>query len=369
MNQSGRTKKGEIKFLQKPVIDTIVKAVLTGIFILSLFLNLLFILIIAISGILTGEGARGYAPEGYRKVYIDSGFPVLKGKKAEEIAVIRIEGFIAEESYREGLFGYQENILVGVKKRLNIIKNDPGIRGVILAIDSPGGSVTASDVLYQAILKFKEETHLPVVALMKGVAASGGYYVAVSSDYIVAYPTALTGSIGVIMYNFNIKRLLDRFGIEYIAIKTGEHKDAVSPFKPVDRKEIAWMQSIADAMLEQFIEAVNRGRENLTANDVRKLANGQVYIAKDALEKGLIDEVGYFDDAVRVVSERAGISAPVTVEFEQRWSLKNLIGRAMVFVPESLFRRALIEEIGIQSGKANPYYFYYLWEGGISLYR
>jgi len=371
MNQSAGTGKWGAKFLQRPIVETIVKAVLTGIFILSLFLNLLFILIIAIGGILAGGGARGYTPEGYRKVYTDSGFPVIKARRVEEIAVIRIDGVITEESYRGGLFGYQENLLSGVKKRLNIIKKDPGIRGVILVIDSPGGSVTASDVLYQTIWKFKEETHLPVVTLMKEVAASGGYYVAAASDYIVAYPTTITGSIGVIMYNFNIKKLLDRFGVEYIAIKTGEHKDAVSPFKPVDRREVAWMQSIADAMLEQFIEAVDRGRENLTAKDVRKLANGQVFIARDALERGLIDEIGYFEDAIRVVSERAGLSAPVTVEFEQRWSLRNLIGRAMTIVPESFFRRTLIEEMemGIQSGRENPFYFYYLWEGGIYQYR
>lgn len=365
--RSNNSKKDERKFLQKPIIDTIVRAVLTGIFVISLFLNIILIVVIVLMGVAAGDRGRGYGVMGYRKVYTDSGYLFSKAQMSDEIAVIHIDGIITEQDTRDVPFGYIESPLSGVKNRLDLVREDSNIRGVLLVVDSPGGGVTASDVLYRTIWRFKEETHLPVVALMKQVAASGGYYVAAASDYIIAYPTAITGSIGVIVYNFNIKELMDRFGVEYVAIKSGEHKDVISPFKPVDREEISWMQGIVDAMLEQFIEAVDRGRENLTREDVKKLANGQVLIAREALEKGLIDELGYFEDAVRVVSERAGVSSPVIVEFQRERSLRDLIGRVAVTLPRSLLRRMLLEEALFRSTGMHPFEVYYLWENGLTV--
>jgi protease-4 len=249
-----------------------------------------------------------------------------------------------------------------VRNRFSLIQNDDYIRGILLVIDSPGGGVTASDVLFNYIMKFKEETGLPVVTLMKQVAASGAYYIAAASDVIIAYPTTITGSIGVIMYGFNVTGLMEKYGVEYVAIKTSEHKDSISPFKPVDQGEIEWMQAIVDSMLDRFIEAVALGRESLDVDEVRKIADGKIYIAEEALSMGLIDHIGYFEDAVGILSEKAGIEGPVLVEYERERTFKDIIGRVMVNLPGSF-----IEERVLRTAHSQPFELYYLWDAGLTV--
>ncbi len=339
--------------------DTIVKAVATGVFIVSLLLNLIFLVTIVIMAAVLGvskDKARGF--EGYEKVYIEGGSLSPREGKGNEIAVIRVNGLITEYDTREGFFEYSENPVSAVTNRLNIIKNDRNIKGILLEIDSPGGTITASDILYHKILSFKEDTGIPIVALMKQVAASGGYYIASASEHIIAYPTAIVGSIGVIMANFNFKGLMDRYGVKYIIVKSGEHKGFLSPFGDVNEEEIFWLQGIVDQMLDQFVDAVDQGRKNLTREEVEELADGNIYIAKDALEKGLIDEIGYFEDAVRVLAQRAGIRAPYVVEYRRSRGLKDIIGKVSLnFIPASLIKDRFIDQSGF-----DHYGLYYLWD-------
>jgi protease-4 len=207
-------------------------------------------------------------------------------------------------------------------------------------------------------LNFKEETGLPVITVAKQVAASGAYYIAAATDYIVAYPTTIVGSIGVIMYNFNITGLMDKYGVEYIAIKTGKYKDLMSPFKETDREEISWMQDIVDQMLEQFIDVVASGRANLTRNKIMSFADGRVYIAQDALEAGLIDEIGYFEDAVNILASRVGVEEPAIVEFQKERNLKDIFSWALINIrPKSL------ADIVNYNEQINPYGMYFLWDG------
>jgi len=349
-----KSKKGQF-------FDMVVKAVATGIFILSIFLNLIFIIIIVVMGTRVSQlKGKDRLTSKYKKVYIDEHSP---GRNAGEFAVIRINGIITEYDTREGPFIYRENPVSGVINRLNIIKNDNAIKGVLLIIDSPGGVVTASDMLYRKIISFKEENHLPVITLMKQVATSGAYYVASGTDFIVALPTTITGSIGVIMYNFNVKGLMDKFGVKYVAIKTGEHKDIISPFKSIDESEIKWLKSIVDQMLDQFIDVVDQGRKNLNRGDVKKLADGRIYTAKDARDKGLIDEIGYFDDAIGILKERAGISHPRIVEYRKEKVLRDIIeGAALSYFPHYTGHSTK----DLLFGRENENYgIYYIWEGAI----
>jgi protease-4 len=225
-------------------------------------------------------------------------------------------------------------------------------------IESPGGGITASDILYREIRKFEDETGLPVVALLKQVAASGAYYVASACDYILAYPTTITGNIGVIMYHFNFNGLMNKYGVKYVAIKSSENKDLMSPFKGVDEKELAWMQDIVDQMLEKFIDAVDEGRTGLTRSEVEKLADGRLYVANDALGNGLIDEIGYFDNAVRVLSDRAGIVSPAIIKYRKERSFRDVFGWVALNVKPKTFMDILEREQNIRS-----YGMYYLWEG------
>jgi protease-4 len=245
-----------------------------------------------------------------------------------------------------------------VVNRLNLIRKDQDVKGVLLLVESPGGGVTASDVIYHAIMEFKAETGLPVVTLIKGMGASGAYYVASASDYIVAYPTTVTGSIGVILFSFNVKGLMDKYGVKYVTIKSGGFKDLISPFEVVDDEELAWMQRIVDRMHEQFVLAVAEGRKNLSYDQVKKLSDGKVYIADEALKMGLIDMVGYFRDAVNALSERAGVVSPSVVDYQRVKGLRDVFRvSARLFKPRSVLDLAGVE------GNPNPYGLYFLWEG------
>ena len=342
-------------------LDIIVRAVATGIFIFSIFLNIIFVILIIILGSALGsEKFKDREAYGYKKIYREGGFVPSRGATSE-LAVIRINGVITEYTRNSGLFEYSEDPVSAVVNRLEIVKADKNVRGVLLVIDSPGGGVTASDILYNAVQDFKKETGLPVVAMMKQVAASGAYYVASAADSIMAYPTSLTGSIGVIVYSFNFNGLMEKYGVEYVAIKTGEYKDLMSPFKKTEQKEIVWMQGIVEKMLDRFIDAVDRGRENLTREEVVALADGKIYIAQDALEKGLIDGIGYFDDAVEMLSQRAGVSGPKLIEFRRERNIRDILSWV-----GAGSRRALVSEILVLEGLQDPFGLYYLWNGALA---
>ena len=211
-------------FFASPVVVAIVKVVAVGIFTVSLLISLTFIvlLIVGAAAVSGGRDERNYA--GYRKTPVDSRPSSFKTGSASQLAVLYVEGIITEYDQRDVLFGYPENPVSGVKNRLDLIRSDPAVKGVLLVIDSPGGGVTASDVLHRHLVRFKEETGIPIVALMKEVAASGGYYVAVACDEIVAYPTAITGSIGVILYSFNFSGLMEKYGVEYVAVNNSDNQ-------------------------------------------------------------------------------------------------------------------------------------------------
>ncbi len=342
------------KFFRSPVVVSIVKIVAVGIFTVSLLISFIFVvfLIVGTAAVARKGVERGYP--GYQKYYLETKAPALKADLAPEIAVCYIDGVITEYDQRDTFLGYNEKPVNGVKNRLDIVRTDDRIKGVLLVVDSPGGGVTASDVLYNYIMEFREETGIPVVTLMKQVAASGAYYVAAASDAIVAYPTAITGSIGVIMYSFNLSGLMEKYGVEYVPIKTSDHKDSLSPFKPVVQGEVEWMQTIVDSMLGRFIDAIDAGRENLSREEVEKLADGRIYIASDALKLGLIDDVGYFDDAVDALAEKAGIVDPVLVEFEREVNFRDILGRVSLYLPGSILEERLRRPAGLE--------LYYLWD-------
>ncbi len=312
---------------RKNWLDTVAKAVLAGIFAVSVLLNIVLIIVVVVMSLITTQKDREFVQKGYKKIYADEKFPFSNPDSSDEIAVIWLNGVISEHDTSDGLLGYSENPVSAVRNRLNLIRNDKNIRGVLLVIESPGGSVTASDILYSTIREFRAQSGIPVVSFIRQMAASGGYYIASATDEIVAYPTALTGSIGVIMYNFNFRGLMDKCGIEYVAVKSSKHKDSMSPFKEVDREEIAWMQGIVDRLLDRFIDSVAEGRKSLTRDQVERLADGRLYLAEDARTLGLVDQVGHMQDAVKILSDLAGVTTPAIVEFTRGKGLLEMLGQ------------------------------------------
>jgi protease-4 len=360
-------KQGERRgnFLAGGAVQTIVRIVAVGVFTISLLFSLLFIIFILV-GVTAVSGRRGdHGYPGYQKVYLEAHKPVRGVEASNEFLVLSISGIITEYDQRNGIWGNFENPVSAVHNRLALARDDKNIRGVLLVIDSPGGGVTASDVMFNDIMRFREDTGMPIVVLMKQVAASGGYYVAAAGDTIVAYPTAITGSIGVISFNFNFAGLMEKYGIAYVPVKTSDEKDSMSPFKPVQEGEIEVMQGIVDSMLDRFIDAIDEGRANLSREEIETLADGRVYIASDALERGLIDRIGYFDDAVQILAEKSGVRDPVLMQFEREINIMDVISRASVSLPRSIFQRSfpymsmLFENGGSMERGLE---FYYLWD-------
>ena len=197
-----------------------------------------------------------------------------------------------------------------VGKSLRALKNNPP-QALILRINSPGGGVSASDQIWNAVMQFKTQTKIPVVASFGGVAASGGYYIASAADYIVAEPTCITGSIGVIAQAFTLDGLMTKIGVtpETIVSTDSFKKDTLNTFRPwedTDRKEL---RDILDHAYERFIKIVDDGRPELELEQVRKLATGEPYTTAQALLNKLVDAQGYLDTAIQQAIKLAGLPA------------------------------------------------------------
>ncbi|MFH2204204.1 MAG: signal peptide peptidase SppA [Elusimicrobiota bacterium] len=180
------------------------------------------------------------------------------------------------------------------------------VKAIVISINSPGGSVGAVQELYDTILRVKKEHKKPVVAHLGDVAASGGYYLAITCDHIVAHPGTLLGSIGVIFSNVNVEGLLTKVGIKSRVIKSGKMKDIGSMSRPMTEEERALMQELIDNAYAQFLGAVVKGRKQ-PASKIRPLADGRIFTGQQALELGLIDSLGDSHAAVMLAAKLGGI--------------------------------------------------------------
>lgn len=207
------------------------------------------------------------------------------GKK---IAKLIIEGVIQKENRT-----YNQKWLLNTIENLKARKN---IIGLILYIDSPGGTVYEADEMYKAVLRYKEKTGKPVFAYFASLAASGGYYIGCSADKIIANRNTLTGSVGVISGRFaDVSSLLERYGVKTETIHSGKNKTMGSPTVPLTDEQRAIMQSISDECYDQFVSIVSKSR-NMEIDRVKELADGRLYTGKQAKENGLIDEIMDFDE-------------------------------------------------------------------------
>jgi protease IV len=222
--------------------------------------------------------------------------PINSGTK-DRILVLDIEGVITEVG-NQGWFSVNEPTTAIVRRKLEKAERDQRIKAVVLRINSPGGTVTGSDIVYREITRYREKTKVPVVAAFMGVAASGGYYVACASDTIVAHPTTITGSLGVIMHWFGFSGLFEKIGMESRVIKAGALKDVGNPFDEFTDEERAVMQRLVDDAYDRFVTVIDNGRPGLTREEVLKLADGRVYTAVDAKHAGLVDQLGDLEDAI-----------------------------------------------------------------------
>ncbi|MEZ4352098.1 MAG: signal peptide peptidase SppA [Myxococcota bacterium] len=258
---------------------------------------------------------------------------VVRGVAGPKILLLDVDGVIdGAPSLPDTLLGASPPSTVArVREVLDRAREDDEVRAVLLRIDSPGGTATASEQVYTEILRFRRERGMPVVAQLLTTAASGGYYVAMAADTVQAHPTTVTGSIGVIFTSLNIAGLMERIGIEDQTITAGEFKDAGSPFRRLTSDEREQLQSIVDDLHDRFREVVEAGRPALGAERVRQLADGRIYSARQALENGLVDRIGTLEDAVAELERRLGVTASRVVAYHRpRESRRNLYTRAPI---------------------------------------
>jgi protease-4 len=193
---------------------------------------------------------------------------------------------------------------------LRDFREDSAIKAIVLRIDSPGGSVAPSQEIHDAVKRTAELK--PVVVSMGSVAASGGYYIAVASQQIVANPGTLTGSIGVIMEFANYEELLKKIGWQHIVVKSGRFKDIGSPNRPMSDADRQLLQTMIDDVQSQFVSAVAQGR-HLSLEKVREVADGRIMTGRQALDAGLVDKLGGLETAIDLAAELAGIEDPKVV--------------------------------------------------------
>ena len=204
-------------------------------------------------------------------------------------------------------------------RQIRAARQDDDVAAIILEVDSPGGEVTAADEIHRELMLFKEsDPGRKIAVLVHDMAASGGYYISLPADRILAQPTALIGSIGVILQTLNIQGLSEKIGVTDTTIKSGKNKDMLNPFHPVDPEEIALLQDSVDAMHDRFVDLVAQGR-GLAKSELKPLADGRIFTADDALKHKLIDGIGYWDDVMDETSALLGAEdiRVVTYQAEQ----------------------------------------------------
>ncbi|MBK9119807.1 MAG: signal peptide peptidase SppA [Phycisphaerales bacterium] len=222
-----------------------------------------------------------------------------------KIVLLDVDGVIQSGRPMSLLGTGGENPVSLFVEKLDKAAADDRVKAVVLRINSPGGAVTATDVMHAELQRFRERTGKPVVAALQDVAASGGYYLACASDRIYAHPTTVTGSIGVIMLSPNFAGTMRKIGMEMNTIKSGEQKDMGSLFREMSNEDRLIFQGLIDAMYQRFLTVVAAGRPNLTEEELRPLADGRVYLGAAAHELGLVDELGTLRDALRAARELA----------------------------------------------------------------
>jgi protease-4 len=244
----------------------------------------------------------------------------VEGRGAAKILLTDISGFISDDPPSSGLglgpSPPRVSLLVRLREELKKAAEDKDVRALVVRLNTPGGTVTASDIIYRELMLFRERTKVPVVAVMMDVAASGGYYIALAADTIVAHPTTVTGSIGTIMVTANVEGLMQKLGVAANTIKSAEHKDMGSPFRTLTAEERRIFQSVIDELQRQFVAKVVE-RRRIPEATARTLADGRIYTAPQALDHRLVDAIGYVPDAIEEAKRAAGVSEAKVIVYRR----------------------------------------------------
>ena len=272
-------------------------------------------------------------------------FPVLSevwsyGEGDVKAVRIPVTGVIMHGG-EETLLGATADMVESILQQIRAAQNDDDVRALIIEVDSPGGGVTASDEIYAALQRFKASREDRIITVfIRDMAASGGYYVAVAGDWLIAEPTSIVGSIGVIMQSLNMKGLSEKIGVRDVTIKSGANKDLLNPFTEVSPEQLVFLQAMIDNSYQRFVGLVQESR-SLDDEKMKTLADGRIFSADHALQEGLIDQIGYWDDAVAKTAELLEIESVKVIRYDRpsdffSWlnSVRLNLNPASLLVPE-----------------------------------
>jgi len=290
---------------------------------------------------------------------------MVEGDRSRKIALITVDGIIADAPL-PSVFGQGPNPVDELVRRLNKAEQDPQVKGVVVRVNSPGGTVTGSETMYREIHRFRETTGKPVVVAMGEVAASGGYYISLAGDEIMAMPTTTTGSIGVLLQTVNVSKGLSMIGVEARALTSGPNKDLANPLEPIEEHHYEILQSTVDEMYERFRGLVVERRPDL--EDVEIATDGRIVTGQRALELGLVDRMGSVRDAHQRAQELAGVDGASMVVYT--FSGKDILGSP--YGPQSRGGQAPLAAANVQMLNLAPHDilrtrpgFYYIWTPGL----
>jgi protease-4 len=237
---------------------------------------------------------------------------VYKEGSGQKLAMLKIEGIIMEDNASSTLNTYNHRVFL---QQIEAAFADSDIKGIILQLNSPGGGVYESDEVYHRIMELKAQYNKPLVVYMSQQAASGAYYIAMAADKIFANRNTMTGSIGVIISTYNFSELAKKIGVQDVTIKSAENKDLLNPMRPITTEEQSIMQAMIDETYNYFVDIVSEGR-NLEREKVLQLADGRIYSGTQAKNAGLVDELGYLQDAIDDTARLANTSDPQVLLYE-----------------------------------------------------
>ncbi len=278
----------------------------------------------------------------------------------DKIAVIDVDGIMINS--RGGLFRSKDNQVSLFVEKLDKARKDSAVKAIVLRLNSPGGTIGASDTMYHQLKLFKEKCKKPVVACMLDVAASGAYYLACGADGIMAQPSTITGSIGTIIQTINVAGTMRMLGVRTETIKSGKLKDIGSPYREMTEEERELFAGLINEFYEQFLNVVDQGRPSLTLEHIRKLADGRVFAAKEALANGLIDKIGYPSQAVEWAKKLASIEKAHVVMYHRPAGYKPNIYSSANY--NKTTTGALINLDLPDWLNSNGTHFLYLWQPG-----
>ena len=281
----------------------------------------------------------------------------VDGTGKAKVLLVEISGVISSQE-KEGLFRQTPSMIASVKEQLTKAAKDENVKAVVLRINTPGGTVTASDIIYHELKTFKATRKVPIVASIMDLGTSGGYYIAAAADSVMAHPSSVTGSIGVIMLTMNARGLLEKVGVEATAVTSGPRKDMGSPFRTMTTEERAIFQGLIDTFYQRFLTIVKEGRSNLQMEQIQRLADGRIYTGEQAKAAGLVDEIGYLEDAVELAKKKAGLTEARVVTYQRPGEYSNNV-YSKVFAPSGLASLADLDLMTFVRGGTPQ--FMYLW--------